>query len=69
MNEILFQMTAKEAANELDISVDLLRQYLRKGVFKRAFKAGGTRWILDRQEIEDFKRGKIGAQGAFRKRH
>lgn len=69
MIPVLFQMTAKEAANELDISVDLLRQYLRKGVFKRAFKAGGTRWVLDRQEIEDFKHGKITAKNAFRKRH
>lgn len=63
----LFQLTAKEAAEELHISEYLLRQYLRKGVFKRAFKFGG-RWILDREEVDKFKAGKIKATGCFSKK-
>lgn len=69
MNQILFQMTPAEAAKELDISVELLRMYLRKGIFKRSFKSAGTRWIIDRQDVEDFKQGKIEVKGAFRKGH
>lgn len=68
MGSVLFQITVAEAAKELDISQHLLRAYIRAGVFKSAFKHKGTRWILDRQEIELFKKGKLRISGCFRKK-
>jgi hypothetical protein len=43
--------------------------YLRKGVFKKAFKFAGTRWILDAKEVDDFKKGKIKVKGCFSKKN
>jgi len=64
----LFQLSVKEAARILGVSQHLLRAYIRQGVFKRAFKFGG-RWILDRQEVDNFMRGKLKSTGCFKKKN
>ena len=53
------------AAAILEIRPDLLRLYIRKGVFKTAKKLRGTRWVIRRKEVEQIKEKGLDVKGLF----
>ena len=60
-------VTVKQAAEMLDVTPTTIRLYLRKGVFESARKTRGTRWQIDREEVEAVTNGEIDISGIFEK--
>jgi len=60
-------VTVRQAAEMLNVTPTTIRLYLRKGVFESAKKTRGTRWQIDREEIEAVINGEIDISGVFEK--
>jgi len=65
MNEKSKLCTVKEAAEIAGVTTTTIRLYLRKGIFKSAHKIRGTRWMIDRDEVEELINGDIDISGMF----
>lgn len=56
---------AQEAAKLMQISPQRLYAYCAGGIFESANKKFGTRWYLEKWEVEKFIQGKIKVEGAY----
>lgn len=59
------KFTVKQAADLLEVTPTTVRLYIRKGVFESAKKSRGTRWYIDRKEIEALMNDEIDISGIF----
>jgi predicted site-specific integrase-resolvase len=60
-------VTPTEAAERLFVDPSMIRIYCRKGVFPRAKKLRGTRWIIPIDDIEAVLDGTVSTEGIFKK--
>lgn len=58
-------MSVREAAEELDISINTLYAYLNMGEVEGAFKFAGTRWMVPRQWVHDYITGYVDMSGVW----
>ena len=57
--------SASKVAEVLEVNLDLLRLYIRRGVFKTARKVRGTRWYVRKKEVDKIKEKGLDVKGVF----
>jgi hypothetical protein len=64
-NEAKEKIPLITAAKRAGISPQSMYAYASRGAFKSAFKRNGTRWYIERWEMEDLIAGKIDVSGVY----
>ncbi|NIV93778.1 helix-turn-helix domain-containing protein [candidate division KSB1 bacterium] len=60
-------VSVKDAAEETELTPQLIRAYCRAGVFEGAEKIRGTRWMIPRKDLNDLLDDRLDLSGIFSK--